>query len=93
MICSYYESFLRNEIFYDSPEKADIVLDVYEKDIRQRDYIINVIEDYICGGCRFQAVKRLLTWIIEPEIKSSRKVAKKSEYLDKEFEEAMKGGK
>lgn len=90
---SFYESFLRNEIFYNSPEKADIVLDVYEKDIRQRDYIINVIEDYIRGGSRFQAVKRLLTWIIEPELKSTRRVAKKSEYLDREFEEAMKGGK
>lgn len=90
MICSYYESFLRKEIFYNSPEKAEIVLDVYEKDIRQRDYIINVIEDYIRGGSRFQAVKKLLTWIIEPELKSTRKVAKKSEYLDKEFKEKMK---
>lgn len=87
---SFYESFLRNEIFYKSPEKADVVLDVYEKDIRQRDYIINVIEDYIHGGSRCQAVKRLLTWIIEPELKSTRKVERKSEYLDQGFEEAMK---
>ncbi len=86
---TYYETFLR-EIFYNSPENADIVLDVYEKDIRQRDYIINVIEDYIRGGSRFQAVKRLLTWIIEPELKSTRKVVKKSEYLDREFEEKMR---
>lgn len=87
---SFYESFLRNEIFYNTPENADIVLDVYEKDIRQRDYIINVIEDYIRGGSRFQAVKRLLTWIIEPELKSTRRVAKKSAYLDEEFKEKMK---
>ena len=87
---TYYEAFLRKDIFYNSPEKAEIVLDVYAKDIRQRDYIINVIEDYIRGGSRCQAVKRLLTWIIEPELKSTRKIAQKSEYLDREFEEAMK---
>lgn len=86
---AFYESFLRSEIFYNSPENADIVLDVYEKDIRQRDYIINVIEDYICGGSRFLAVKRLITWIIEPELKSTRKVAKKSVYLDEEFKEKI----
>ncbi len=90
MICSYYESFLRNEIFYDHPENADIVLDVYEKDIRQRDYIIYVIEDYIHGGSRFQAVKRFLTWVIEPELKAARKVAKNSVYLDEEFKEKMR---
>ena len=88
-INSYYETFLR-EIFYKNKDFADIVIDVYEKDVKQRRYIENVLDDYINGCARYLAYKRLKTWIIEPEIKASKKVAKKSAYLDEEFKEKMR---
>lgn len=87
---TYYEAFLRRDIFYLNEEYADIVLDVYEKDVKQRRYIENVLDDYINGGPRYLAYKRLKTWIVEPEIKASKKVAKKSAYLDEEFKEKMR---
>lgn len=87
---SQYETFLRKDIFRNQQEYADIVIDVYEKDPKQRHYISLVLEDYIQGGSQYQAYKRLWTWIINPTKIIERKIEKKFGFLENEFKEKTK---
>ncbi|MBO7225304.1 MAG: hypothetical protein J6V35_05285 [Bacteroidales bacterium] len=82
----FYETLLRNDIFPDNEEYIDIVMEMYEKDEKQRHYIMLVLEDYIHGGSKFTAYKYLRQWVILP----FKRWAKKSEHLDEEFKEKMR---
>lgn len=87
---TFYETFIRKDIFPNQQEYADIVIDVYDKDTKQRHYISLVLEDYIHGGSQYQAYKRLWTWIINPNLIAKRKTEKKFGFLENEFKEKMK---
>lgn len=87
---TYYETFLRKDIFPNQQEYADIVIDVYEKDPTQRHYIEMVIEDYIKGASVYQTYKRLWTWIVNASKKIDKKIEKKFGFLENEFKEKMK---
>ena len=78
---SYYETFLRKEIYPDQDDKTEIVCEVWEKYPRERRYIELVIEDYISGGSRYQAKKRLEYNIINVY----KHMQKKGSYLDEEY--------
>lgn len=62
---SYYESFLRKDIFPNNPEKADIVCEVYEMS-KEAHYINLVIEDFIHGASSYETRRRLERNVIEP---------------------------
>ena len=78
---SYYESFLRKEIYPENEEKIDIILNAYESNYSDARYIQLVIDDYVSGGSAYQVRKRLERNIIAPY----KKWHKKAEYLDQEF--------
>lgn len=87
---SFYETWLRNEIFVSHPEYADEICRVWEDDPTERQYIECVIEDYINGGSVYQAYKRLKTWVIDKQGRLHRKIDKKFGYLEDEFKGKLK---
>ena len=87
---TYYETFLRKDIFPNQQEYADIVIEVYDKDLRLKHYISMVIEDYIAGGSRYQAYKRLWTWVVNSNIIAKKKADKKFGFLEDEYKEKMR---
>lgn len=87
---TYYETFLRKDIFPNQQEYADIVIDVYKKDPTQRHYIEMVIEDYIKGASVYLTYKRLWTWIVNASKKIDKKIEKKFGFLEDEFKDKMK---
>lgn len=86
-----FETYLRKEIFADNEEYADIVIDEYENNPKQTHYIWFVLDDYMRGNSsRYQAYKRLVTWVVNPKKKTDKKIDKKFGYLEDEFKEKMK---
>ena len=86
---SYYETFLRRDIFPDNQEYADIVIEAYGKDASDKHYISMVIEDYIAGGSRYQAYKRLWQWVVNPQIIAYKKIEKKFGFLENEYKSKL----
>ena len=78
---SYYETFLRKEIYPDQDDKIDVICEVWERHPSERRYIEMVIDDYISGGSRYQAIKRLERNIIGV----FQHMQKKGNYLDEEY--------
>lgn len=85
---TYYETFLRKEIYPDEDDKTEIVCQVWEEYPKERRYIELVIDDYISGGSRYQARKRLQWHIIDVY----KRIEKKSSYLDEEFKKQVERG-
>lgn len=91
MIGIQFETYLRKEIFPDSPDKADIVIDEYENNPKQRHYIWYVLDDYMRGNSsRYEAYKRLDTWVINAKKITDKIVDRKFGYLEDEFKEKMR---
>ena len=89
MINIQYETFLRKDIFRNSPDYVDEIIDVYEQDPEKRRYISYVLESYIQGKIsHIQAYK----WLVRNVYFVSKRIKENTEYLDKEYEEKMKGG-
>ena len=84
---TYYETFLRKDIFPNQQDYADIIIKLYDEDESERHYISMVIEDYIKGGSAYQAYKRLYQW----EIIKYKRMEKKTAFLDEEHQNQMKG--
>lgn len=78
---SYYETFLRKEIYPDQDDKTEIVCQVWKEFKKERKYIELVIDDYIAGGSRYQARKRFEYNIINVY----KHMQKKGNYLDEEY--------
>ena len=90
MINIQYETFLRKEIFKDSPFYVDEIIDVYEQDGEKRRYISYVIEEYLHGKVsRFQAY----IWLMRNVYYVKKRIEQNTAYLDEEYEEKMKDGK
>ena len=62
---TYYETFLRKDIFPNNSKDVDLIIKVYDEDETERHYISMVLEDYIQGGSRYQVIKRLKNNIID----------------------------
>ena len=82
---AYYETFLRREIYPDQDDKIGIICEVYERHPKERRYIEMVIDDYISGGSRYQAIKRFERNIIGV----FQHIQKKGNYLDDEYKQKM----
>ncbi|MBR2651339.1 hypothetical protein IKD48_00740 [bacterium] len=91
MICSYYESFLRKDIFTKGTEYIlDVILFVYDNEPEKRRYINGILEGYISGQLSsyeaFKFLKRnVYYWF--------KRVKENSDYLDEEYANKMKGDK
>ena len=82
---TYYETFLRQDIFPNNDEKCDIVIEIYNANEVERHYISMVIEDYINGGSSYQARKRLERNVVDVYYR----LQKKGAYLDEEYKTKM----
>lgn len=82
---TYYETFLRKDIFPNQQDYADIVINIYDQDETERHYIAMVLEDYIKGGSVYQAYYRLYRNIIH----RYKWNEKHNSYLDDEFKNKM----
>ena len=85
---TYYETFLRQDIFPNQDDKTDLVCKVYDEDATEKHYIIMVLEDYINGGSKYQAHKRLMRNIVE----KYQRIEQCNSYLDKEFKNKIERG-
>lgn len=82
---TYYETFLRQEIYFRQDDKTEILCEIWERQPRERHYIELVIDDYISGGSKYQAQKRLQFNVIDPY----KRIQKKGAYLDEEYKNKM----
>lgn len=83
---TYYETFLRKDIFPNNSKDVDLVIKVYDEDETERHYISMVLEDYIQGGSRYQVIKRLKNNIVD----KYKRINECYAYLENEFKEKMK---
>lgn len=88
---TYYEAFLRRDIFPHDMSAVDLIMDIYENDEKERHYIFGVLESYIQGLINhYEAWKYLMSNII---LKYKRQYECNAKYLDEEYQSKMKGGK
>ena len=76
---TYYEGFLRRDIFYGRDDYVDLIIDIYEKDDNERHYINLVIEDYLRGGTCYEAHMRLMNNVVYKHLRQYECMGK---YLD-----------
>ena len=86
---TYYESFLRKDIFPDKQDFVEEIMDIYDKVDKERRYIDLVINDYINGCSVITTQKRLLNNVLYPYRRQYQCMA---QYLDEEYKNKMKGG-
>ena len=86
---TYYESFLRRDIFPEQPSVVDELLNIYDQNEKERRYINLVIEDFIHGCNAMTTKKRIMSNVIYPYRRQYECMGK---YLDDEYENKMKGG-
>lgn len=85
---SYYETFLRKDIFPHSQSAVDLIIDIYDTDEKERHYIYGVIETYIQGQIsKYEAWRYLMSNVI---LKYKRQYECMGKYLDEEFKEKMR---
>lgn len=87
---SYYETMLRN-LYTPAPspryiagkpyEDVEVILEVYENEPKERNYIILVLEDYIHGANRYQTKRRFLQNIICPFLRQRKMEAERAKLL------------
>lgn len=88
---TYYEIFLRKDIFPHSQSAVDLIIDIYDSDEKERHYIYGVVENYIQGQIsKYEAWKYLMCNVI---LKYKRQYECNAKYLDEEYQNKMKGGK
>lgn len=85
---TYYESFLRRDIFPDEQYIVDEIIDIYDKDESEKHYICMVLEDYIHGCSALDTYKRLMSNVV---YKYRRQYECMGKYLDDEYKNKMKG--
>lgn len=78
---SYYETFLRKDIFPEAQDKVDIICRIYDEDMSERHYISMVLEDYIQGANRYTTRRYLERNIIQKYARINQCNA----YLDDEY--------
>ena len=86
---TYYEAFLRRDIFPNNDEKVDLICKLFDESLKDRNYIIYIMEDYINGASVYTTRTRFERNIIT---KWQRIYEYNAKYLDDEFNNKMKGG-
>ena len=81
---SYYESFLRKDIFPNQQDYADKICDLYDQNPQEKAYIIRVLEWYISGGSKYSVINML-----KSVIGKNQRIEQAHSYLDQEYKMAM----
>ena len=83
---TYYEIFLRKDIFPNQQDYADEICDIYDQNPQERRYIQSVLEYYISGnGSRYYTFSKLLNNVI----RKCQRIKDTHSYLDEEYKNAM----
>lgn len=82
---SYYETYLRKNIFRNNQHYADVICDIYDTNPQEKEYIIRVMEWYIRGGSEYSTYSLLLNNVIR---KIDRINATHNE-LDQAYQDAL----
>ena len=86
---TYYETFLRKDIYPYDQEAVDLIWRLYDESPKERQYIIYALEDYIHGESRYKTWFRLQQNVV---CKYKHIYKHNAQYLDDEYKEKMKGG-
>ena len=81
---SYYETFIRKDMFPNDQSSADKLCDIYDQNPQEKAYIIKIIEWYIHGGSKYGAINML-----KGVIGKVQRIEQTHSYLDQEYQMAM----
>lgn len=81
---SYYETFIRKDMFPSDQDSADKLCDIYDTNPQEKAYIIRVIEWYISGGSKYGAINML-----KGVIGKVKRIEETHSYLDQQYKMAM----
>lgn len=82
---SYYETYLRKDIFANNQSYADTICDIYEQNPQEKAYIIKVMEWYIRGGSVYSTYSMLKNLISKVE-----RIKNTHNELDEEYQRKLK---
>ena len=80
---SYYETFLRKDIFPNN-EYADKICDICDQNPQEKAYIIRVLDWYIAGGSKYSTINML-----KSVIGKVKRIEETHSYLDQEYQRAL----
>ena len=82
---TYYQTFLRKDIFPNQPYYADKICDIYEQNPQERAYIKRVLDWYIQGNSTYSTYSMLVNNVIS----KCQRIKDTHTYLDQEYQNAM----
>lgn len=82
---TYYEVFLRKDIFPNEQHYVDTLIDIYDQNPQEKAYIQRVMDWYINGGSKFSTYSMLMRNVIN----KCQRIKDTHSYLDQEYQNAM----
>ena len=82
---TYYETFLRKDIFADNQSYADTICDIYDQNPQEKAHVERILDWYLNGGSAYSAYSML-----KGIINKVQRIKDTHSYLDEEYHRKLK---